>query len=336
MPVLYIVGEFSSVGATAVTAALAAWARQAGKSVASIKPFAVDGADTFAAERADAQLLASLSTTGVEVDTQRFDDKSSEQLALRAASLVQGLCRRVDFVLVEGLPLSVGASGLFAQAIGATVVGVVPYRPSLSPDDARRWHEEFGEALLGVVLNKATLYAESIIEKQLAATLHQSGVSLLGVVPEDRVLVSTTVRQLAEHLDARFFSGEGEADKLVEHLIVGGLIAEWGGNYFGRYRHQAVIVRGSRIDIAMSALSFPLSCLLLTGCDVPAPYVLQRSVEENVPLLVVGEGTLGTMERLASLQERSTFHHPAKLERFARLLRERLDWEPLAAAGFRP
>ena len=113
---------------------------------------------------------------------------------------------------------------------------------------------------------------------------------------------------------------------MIEHFLIGGLILEWGGNYFGRLPNQAVIVRGGRTDIQMSALNFPLSCMILTDCDTPAQYVHQRAESQDVPLLVVPMTTMETMEALETIQDRASSAHLEKAEQFAMVLTSCVDW----------
>ena len=148
-------------------------------------------------------------------------------------------------------------------------------------------------------------------------------------------MLAPTVRQVADHLQARVLTGASEEQRLVEQFIIGGLILEWGGNYFGRFPRQAVIVRGGRADIAMAALNFPMSCLVLTACSEPSQYVYQRADEQEVPLLVIEASTLEAAAALDTIDQRVSVHHPAKVERFTELLAAHLDWEAADwAAGF--
>ena len=100
---------------------------------------------------------------------------------------------------------------------------------------------------------------------------------------------------------------------------------EWGGNYFGRFSKQGVIVRGGRIDIQMSALNFPMSCMLLTACSNPQQYVQQRAEAQGVPLMFVDEGTMEVANSMASIAESVNVHHPDKITRFSELIRDNGD-----------
>ena len=317
MSVVYVAGAQPGAGATATAAALATLWRRAGRRVALVKPTALDGGAS------DARLFDDIDGTSHPTPVQPGELD-------QAAKAVEAAASQADVVLVEGLPLLDGdgqatQTGELARLTGGTVVGVEPYSSASAGDVAARWRDAFGDALAGLVVNRLPRYAGHDGATVLSPGLEAAGVATLALVPEDRRMLAPTVRQLADHLDATFFTWPSEDGRLVEHLLIGGLIMEWGGNYFGRFEHQAVIVRGGRTDIQMSALNFPMSCLVLTGCTEPPQYVYQRARAEEVPLMVVERGTMEVAAALESIHERVSVHHAAKVERFAQLLESRAD-----------
>jgi BioD-like phosphotransacetylase family protein len=131
-----------------------------------------------------------------------------------------------------------------------------------------------------------------------------------------------TIGQLAQHLDAKWVMGEAHADLLVRHILIGGNIMDSGITYFGRHEDKAVVVRGDRPDIQLSALATPTVCLVLTGGHHPIPYVLNEAQQKNVALLVVPGDTAHTAELMDTMYQRSTIHHPRKVDRFLHLIEE--------------
>ncbi len=188
------------------------------------------------------------------------------------------------------------------------------------------------ERLAGLVVNRRTAHAEHDAAFRLVPALEAAGVPVLACLAEDRLLSAPTVRSLVEALGATLFTGEDGLDGLVEHLLIGGLITEWGGNYFDRHPHQAVLVRGGRMDIQMSALNFPLAALVLTGAEAPAQYVLQRAEAQEVPLAVTGQRTAEAADALAALPP-APAAHPDKAARAAALLGSAVGPALLDAAG---
>ena len=310
---------------------------KAGRSVALLKPAALSEAGA-----ADAELFASVTGNGgapTQAPTVVSDPAGDAGLTKEIAERVAREAPGADAIVVEGLPLtdaqgaSVAASAALAKALHAQVLGVLPYSNEPPLETAASWREAFGDRLAGVVINRRTRYAEHEVTDLMAPQLREAGVPVLGVLPEERLMLAPTVRQVADHLDATFYLGATEDHRLVEHILIGGLIRESGSDYFGRFPNQAVVVKGTRPDIAMAALGCPLSCLILTGGAQPTQYLHSRAEAQGVPLLVTETDTLATAAALESLQERVSVHHPQKVERFALLLEERLDWGATSAAA---
>jgi BioD-like phosphotransacetylase family protein len=331
MGILYVAGERPGAGATAIAAALATLWRRAGRRVAVAKPAALDddSADgaMFGRRFASSPDSAPIVIAAGEPDGDALD---------AAAQRVSGLSEAWDTVIVEGLPLTgpdgnaIPASPALVERLGAKVLGVVPYHRSLDSMTAAIWRDTFGSSLAGVIINRRTRYGVHDASTRLTPAFEDAGVSVLGVLPVERLLLAPTMRQVSELLDGTFFAGASGEDRLIEHFLVGGLITEWGGDYFNRLPNQAVIVRGGRMDIQMSALNFPLTCLLLTGCEQPPQYVYQRAQDLDVPLVTVARNTEQTAAALEQL--RVTCDHDDKLERLATMIEESLDLTVVSAA----
>ena len=238
---------------------------------------------------------------------------------------LEGLAAGQGTVLVEG-PSLVTADGIassisseLAALLDARVVLIVRYGPGLNVDQVLEACEPFGQRLLGVFINYVTQYRERHIRLELAPAIESRGVKFLGAIPEDRLLSSVTVGQIAQHLDGQWVFGEDGAQELVENFLIGGNIMDRGTTYFGRKEGTTVIVRGDRPDIQLAALSVPVTCLVLTGGHEPIQYVYYQAEQQGVPLFVVQTDTISTAHALDTVLDRSTFHHPRKLERFKEL-----------------
>ncbi len=330
MSVLYIAGQRPGAGSTAVAASLAMALRKHGRKVALVKPVSLESEDRDAAwlasltgQRETAPLAVGATVTGDVLDS--------------AARRVQTLAKDADVVVVEGLPLeaadgsAIAASPALAKKMTAKVIGVLPYRRDLGRDDASEWREAYGDALSGAVVNRRTRYAGHDASARLTPELADAGMPALAVLGEERLLLAPTVREVADRLQGKFFTGESGGEALIEHFLIGALITEWGGNYFGRYPNQVVLARCGRTDLQMAALNFPLNALFLTGgCEEPPQYVYQRADYMDVPLILSPLTTQAAVEEIGRL--RVTVHHPAKIARLTEVMDRSMDWEVLSAA----
>lgn len=337
MAVLYIVGERPGVGATSIVASLTQRWTRGGQRVVAVKPA------SLSEEIPEAGLLDRLSTGSSPGPAVVVDPGVPNGALLdKVAARINALAEKVDVVIVEGLPCtteggsSVDSSPALAERIGARVIGIARYQRLLGTSSADGWREAYASSLAGVVVNRRTRYGQHDAASRLTPAFEDAGVHVVGVVPEERMLLAPTVRQVADLLDGTFYAGLSGESALIEHFIIGGLVTEGGAGYFERLPNQAVIARGGRMDIQMSALSFPLNCLVLTGCKEPSQYVYQRAVDMDVPLIVTDRDTHETTTALEKLGERVSFDHPAKVDYLADRLDGVLDMSAMrSAAGLR-
>ena len=110
---------------------------------------------------------------------------------------------------------------------------------------------------------------------------------------------------------------------------------------FGLYDNNAVIVRGDRPDIQMSALNASVTCLVLTGGIDPIEYISYEAQEEETPVMVVESDTLTTMTLLNEVVTSSRMDTAGKVARFSELLETHADLgpnlvSPLNSPGTRP
>ena len=231
-----------------------------------------------------------------------------------------------DLVVMEGSSaLSEAAAAQAAEALDASVVLVTSGHLGTDSSTLEAWRSALDDRLLGVVVNGLTRYRGHDALHRLTPQMRSQGLAPLGVIPEDRSLLSVTVGGLASHLGGRFILHDDEDSGLVEHIMIGCMGMDPGTLYFGLHRNKAVVVRGDRPDVQMAALATPTACMVLTMGIPPIEYVLNEADLEGVPLIVVDSGTLDTMDALATVQSGARFDHPAKLERMADLVRRHVD-----------
>ena len=325
MTVLYVASDREGAGKTALCAAVARGLEQRGRRVAVFKP--VVGAETGSESDPDSSIyhrLLGQQPAGWPLDLP--DGGLTPGLMEDIESAFNRVADGTDVVLVEGsCALSPEDSNRLADALDARVLAVARYRHDMSASQLARWGAPFGDRLLGFVINGLTRYLGTEVGTKLLPAMESEGLVSFGVIPEDRRLLGVTVGQLAEHLDGRFVVCEEKADTIVEHLMVGGRGMDPADLYFGLRKKKAVIARGDRPDIQMSAMGTPTSCMVLTRGIEPIEYVRYEAEQEGISVLVVQTDTLGTMDALNTLIERARFDHPLKLCRFVELVERHVD-----------
>lgn len=236
-----------------------------------------------------------------------------------------------DVLLVEGLH-NLGQDDLLL-AVTANIVETLPCQVLL----VKRGHlpveerqvalvaEKLAGRLLGVVLNAVPRSGLEKAQKELAPLFERKGIKVLGIVPEDRLLVSPSLGELARHLEGEFLLGHQFQNNLVESLMVGTLVVDPGPAYFGRQKNKAVLVRGDRPDMQLAALDTSVCGLFLTEGKAPLREVLYKAEDRGVPVVSVKKNTLASMEALEAVLAQTRCRQEAKVARMRELLAEHLD-----------
>ncbi len=316
MNAIYLLSDEAGAGKTALAVTLASLARSERAPAVVVNPFD-DIHDEFYGK-----LLG-------QVESDPTPASTSDPME-RVADRCRQAAGDSDVLIVEGSArISIEAAQELVDALDAGVIGITQHVHGKDADDVSEWSMAFGDRLIGVVVNGRTEYQGTAVETEFIPALEARGIRTLGVVPEDRKLVSSTVDQIVEHLEGRYLQGEEYGDRIIEHFLVGGMGLDRGTLYFGIREDKAVIVRGDRPDIQMAALHTPTSCLILTNGTEPVEYIVHEAELEEVSIVIVDTDTLDTMKALRTLQERVRFDHPDKMERFGTLLRENVDLGPV-------
>lgn len=235
-----------------------------------------------------------------------------------------------DVIVVEGGNVEGEAeqTGLTSQEIArlldARVLVVLRYRTDLH-EAALKPVADFGPALLGGIINAVPRSQLGKVRESMTQAIAGAGMPVLGVVPQDRVLLGVSVRDLAKQLEGDIVGGVENADKLVERLMIGTVSGDGAVRYFRRHTNKAVITGGDRRDVQLAALSTPTTCLILTSCKSVDESVMARAVETHVPLVLTRFDTLSAVERVQEAFKASRYSQQAKVDHLERLLAKHID-----------
>jgi BioD-like phosphotransacetylase family protein len=118
-------------------------------------------------------------------------------------------------------------------------------------------------------------------------------------------------------------------NRLVENLMIGAMGPESALSHFRRRTNKAVITGGDRSDIQMAALQTSTSVLVLTGNLRPAVSVIDQAEVRQVPIILVADDTMTTVDRAEHIFGHVRFKQQAKIQRFTELLDKRFDFQRL-------
>ena len=227
---------------------------------------------------------------------------------------------------------------LVADLLGARELVVMKYTSDLVVDDALGARTLFGDSMLGIVINAVPRQRMRFVQEMVKPYLEARDVKVYAVLPQERLLMSISVGQLAECLGAEIVCAPEASEELVEYLMVGAMNVDSALTYFRRKPNKAVITGGDRSDIQLAALETSTKCLILTGNLYPSPLIVGRAEEVGVPVILTKQDTLTTVEIIEQFFGKTRLHQEKKVQRFCEMLDERflfdelyadLDWKPV-------
>jgi uncharacterized protein len=156
---------------------------------------------------------------------------------------------------------------------------------------------------------------------------------LLGVIPENRVLLAITVGELAESLEGNILNSAGKSAELVENYMLGALVVDSGRDYFGRKSRKAAIIRHERADMQLAALETPTACLILSGSpDKSGPMynVLYKAENQRIPIIATGAAVSDIVTKIEDTILKTRLNQANKLAKLAELVGRNLDMKAFA------
>jgi BioD-like phosphotransacetylase family protein len=337
MTILYITSDQTQSGKTSLASALARHMLDNDHTVAVVKAITSDeksDTDTLVYGQLLNQNIAT--KLPIHIPAAQLDESLPNETITQICEEITLLEEKYPLVIVEGLSSidsqsKEGQNSVnLAQQLGAQVLVVAKFRSDFLHSELNPCHQLFGDQLLGIIINRVTRYKEEHVQSLLVPQLQQAKIPVLGWIPEDRILLGVSVKEIANHLEGQFLNNEEDADKLVEHFLIGVLVLDSGVTYFERLHNKAVVVRGNRPDIQMAALRTPTACIVLTGGDEPIQYIQHEAEEENVPLIKTSYSTLEVTSKLDDLMTNVRFNHPKKLAQIKSLVNQYLDMAMLS------
>jgi len=348
MKALYITSLHTFSGKTAVCLALGRRLQREGHRVGYFKPLSTQPWEPLPGQALDEDADFVRRTLRLEEPPERLvgvvltpsllEDALCGCIARDLLAEVQAAYRQAaegkDVVLLEGgaslregVSLGLGPAAV-ADALDVPALAVVRFRNEMGlVDDCLVAQMRLGERLLGVLVNGVPDRAQKFAAEVVRPCLEDRGIPVLGVMPREEELQAISVGELAQVLEAEFLTLPGKGEVLVENLVVGAMSVE---QALPRMRRipgsKAIITGGDRADMQLAALETATACLILTGHLRPQPEVLRRAEEVGVPVLLVRQNTMETVEAIEQVFGKTRLGQPEKLERFEQLMAEHFDY----------
>ena len=260
----------------------------------------------------------------------------------------KALEEKTDFVLCIGSDFEEGGSAMefnynadIARNLGSPVL-IVCSGVGETIDEiinevkiAREAYVDSGCQVLGVVVNRTDPEIIDDLLEALEAEMPGEN-ELISVIPARDMLSSPTMREVAQHMDARVLYGADQLDTLAYHNLI---IAMHVANFLPHLRPNSLLITpGDRSDVILSALqahqsqNYPkIAGMLLTGGLKPPDSVdlLLTGLSEVVPILSVPIDTYQTAMRIGSVRSYITADSRPKIRLSLRLFDRHVDTDAL-------
>ena len=321
MSLLIVASDRPGAGKTAAALALAHLSNRSGGTTYAFKPFCFDEDDP------DHAVFAELANPAPDGWPIRIGESGPTRDDIATVAHPLSIAAAGDNLAIVEIQSSVGADKLaqLADEWDASVLQVAAYRRDLRASDLAEWQTALGDRLAGVLVNGLTRYLGTEAAENLIPSFEEAAIPLVALIPEDRFMLSVSVEEVRAGLNGRYVVEEGDIDAPIEWFQVGAMSLDPGELRFGLYENNAVVVRGDRPDIQMSALNASVSCLVLTGGIEPIEYITYEAGEEETPIVLVESDTHSTMLALNDVSSGARVDSPAKVARFAELLSAHAD-----------
>ncbi len=265
----------------------------------------------------------------------RYMRKTPGDPASKVRAAYDELAAGRDIMLIEGAQnflqgriLNLSAREL-AQLLGAKVLLLDTFNEELTVDRILSANDYFEGSFLGAVLNWVPPRRIEFTRNLLARFMSQHGIDVFGSIPQDRLLRSITVKDLALSLNGKIICAQDKGDELIESMMVGAMGQDQALRLFRKQANKVVVTGGDRSDIQLAALETPTKSLILTGGHRPSPLVLGQAEEIGVPIIMVDYDTATTVEMVESAIGHQKVHSPKKIERIRSFIRDGLDLDLL-------
>lgn len=216
-----------------------------------------------------------------------------------------------------------------ALKIDAQILLVSNYQNPLLLDSLLVAKKYMGDRLVGVVINNIPESQADKAKNLYKPFLEKNQIPVLGLIPKNNLLRSVSVRELAKRLKAKVLSRPDRLDLMVESLSIGAMNVNSALEFFRKGKNMVVITGAGRTEIQIAALETSTNCLVLTGTSPPAPEVIARAEDLEVPILSVELDTLTTVEIVDNTFGSVRLQESIKVQFMQQLMSENFDIDQL-------
>ena len=325
MVTLYVTSLEKGSGKTAVCAGLGKHLLNDGKKVGFFKPII---GDSLPEEGADSDATFMKNLLGLKESAESICPVISDggNLPTKVKEAFTKVARGKDVVVVEGIYEETQVSYGIVEALDAGVIIVAAYSPELPGEKLVADCEYFGKHLLGVVFNKVPGSRVERIRSEIPASPGKAGANIIGVLPEDRALLTLTVGELADTIQGEILNNAEKSGELVENIMLGALSVDTGLAYYGRKANKVAVLRSDRSDMQMAALETSTRAMVISGDTELIPSVRYRAEDKNIPVILSKNDVAAIVNNIEDALAKARFHQEDKVPKLVEIMEQNFDF----------
>lgn len=184
----------------------------------------------------------------------------------------------------------------------------------------------YGERLVGFIINGVWKYKKN----NISSNKEINDSKILAVLEESRSLMGNNAKKIIDYLDPMKIIGDKESDNFIENFLIGGFVLDWGPEYFSTKNNVALIARGDRPDVQLSAIqSGTVNLIIATSSKTPVEYVLNEAKKFDIPVVVVNDSTMDIVDKLSDFIEDFDFDSMEKVNYANNVLIDNINFDLL-------
>ena len=326
MVALYVTSWQRGVGKTAVCAGLGQHLLGDGRKIGFFKPFVADTKEPpLEGIDSDAAFMKRIFALEEPLDCLCPVISDEGNLTSKIKEAYAKVSRGKDVVIIEGVGEQSQTCYQVVEALEARVIIVAGYSKELPRAEVNNY-KDFGESLLGVVLNKVPRSQLEHVRGEMSAHFAEVGINILGVFPEDRALYALTIGELAEHIQGEILDCAEQSVELVENFMLGAMVVGPGPEYFSRKANKAVVLRSERPDMQLAALETATRCLVLSGETAPTYDVSYKAANKKIPIILAKEDVAAIVASIEDALDKARLNQEKKLPKLTEIMEQHFDF----------
>jgi len=351
-PRLFIAATEQNTGKTTTAVGLYAELRKTFERIGFIKPVGQRFVDVEGKQiDEDSVLIRDTFGTQVPIEdmspiavepmfTRRYiNHANNEALTRRIQHSFDRAAWEKDFALIEGTGHA-GVGSVFdlsnarvARILKSKVLLITPGGIGRPIDEGAlnaALFEKEGVEVIGVVMNKVLPDRLESIEEIARRGFGRLGLELLGVLPEEEILMQPTLQQVCEHIGGETYHGPEYARNRVAYTMIGAMSS---ANLFRNViPGTLLVVPGDREDVVLAAISRslesdggPFCGIVLSDNLKPNDRLLE--IMKGAPLPVIGSkrNSYSIASRIHSMTVKTLPGDTEKISRIQNLVSEYVD-----------